>query len=72
MKIEDVTPMHLRCGVGACPGIFRTDRDTFLVVGPPLSRDQVKTLLPERVSSNEMVIEIPIDLLDIGPRKDCS
>lgn len=63
MKIEDITPPEYRCAIGACPAVFRTDRDTLVIVGRVLSAAETHGMLPGRISSDEGAIEIPIGLV---------
>lgn len=59
--LREVTPTHLQCGLGACPAVFETDNDTYVVVGQAVPHDK---LPPGRVASGETVVEIPRAILD--------
>jgi hypothetical protein len=77
MKLTDVTPERLRCGIGACPAVFRSDQGTFVVIGRKIEASVFRSL-SGRVGPDEAVIEIPegllIELLDdrSGRRASCS
>ena len=62
MKLIEITPKQLQCGIGACPAIFETDRGTYVVVGRNLA-DELPHELRGRVGSHETVIEVPKELL---------
>jgi len=61
MKVRDVTPISMRCAGGACPAIYETDRETFLIVGSLVEIPE--GVPPEKVGQNERLIEVPIDLV---------
>ena len=63
MKIQDITPAEMSCAIGACPAIFRTDRDTLLVIGQTVSSDEAQRLAPGRVGLKECMVEVPLQLL---------
>lgn len=57
MRLKEITPIVLRCGVGACPAIFETDRGTLIVIGKRIKVDG--GLLEDKVSRDEAAVEIP-------------
>ncbi len=61
MKVKDVTPKGLACIAGGCPAIFKTDRGTYLIIGTNL--DSARGLLSDRIGPNEVVIEVPAELV---------
>ena len=61
MKIRNVTPESHRCAGGACPAFFKTDRDSFLIVGKMVSSPPEE--LEGKVGPEEAVVEIPAGLL---------
>jgi hypothetical protein len=63
MKLVEITPKRLQCGVGPCPSVFETDRGTYVIVGTQLSSKQVEELLPDKVAPHEGAIEIAKDFL---------
>ncbi len=68
MKLEDITPNALRCGIGVCPALFKTDRGSVLVVGRRLSEEEVQQDLAGRVGVDEWVVEVPQSLLHQPPK----
>ncbi len=64
MELKNITPKALRCVVGVCPAIYLTDRGTAVVIGRRLDSAIVSELLPGKVGSQEVAIEIPRELLD--------
>ena len=66
LKVQDVTPVEADCApLPVCPGIFRSNRGSYLIVGKVLSV-QDATALPEgRVAADEYVVEVPADMIDL-------
>lgn len=62
MKLTEITPKQLQCGIGACPAIFETDHGTYVLIGRNLA-DVLPNELKGRVGTHETVIEIPKELL---------
>jgi hypothetical protein len=62
MKLKEITPVSQRCGIGACPAIFETDRGNYIIIGKTV-RQQTNTQLSGRIGPNEAVVEIPRELL---------
>jgi len=58
MKLVEITPKALRCGVGPCPAVFETDQGTYVIVGTRLTRKQLDEQLPGKVAPHEEAIEI--------------
>ncbi len=52
-------PVASLCGVGDCPTVYVTDRNTVVVQGYPLSPGDARMTVP----SGESLVEIPRDLL---------
>ena len=69
MELEEITPPALRCGIGVCPALFKTDHGSVLVVGRRLSEEEVQQDLAGRVGVDEWVVEVPQSLLH-PPSKD--
>lgn len=63
MKIKEVTPKAFSCGVGPCPSIYETDRDSYLIVGAVVNEKDPKPLKILRIGKNETVIEVPKNLI---------
>ncbi|MGB3479833.1 MAG: hypothetical protein WBB67_11815 [bacterium] len=63
MKIKDITPSHMKCILGACPAIYKTDKDSYIIVGKLLSKKQLKKVLRKKLGNHEVAVEIPKQLL---------
>lgn len=61
MKIKEITSSITRCELGACPGIFETNSDTFIIIGKKV--DPSATIAPERIGPDESMIEVPAELI---------
>ncbi|MCK4342232.1 MAG: hypothetical protein KAY37_10980 [Phycisphaerae bacterium] len=70
MELEEITPRALRCGIGICPALFKTDRGSVLVVGRRLSEEEVQQNLAGRVGGDEWVVEVPQSLLHQPPKDE--
>ncbi len=65
LRITEVTPSSMHCGIGSCPAIFKTDHDTFIIIGSRLNPRQTKQLFPGKLGSGEVAIEVPKELLTV-------
>ena len=63
MNVKDITPAELQCAFGGCPAVFRTERDTLLVIGQTVLTDEAQRLAPGRVGPKECMVEVPVQLL---------
>ena len=61
MKLTEITPAQLRCALGPCPAVYRSDSGTIVIVGKRLSKEALAELLPGKVSSEEEAVELPRD-----------
>jgi len=63
MQVELVArdPGSADCPDGDCPGVFRTDRGTFLIQGYRINRGEVSGL--GGVADDEDLVEIPSSLV---------
>lgn len=61
MRVTEITPKQFSCQAGGCPAIFKTDRGTYLIIGTKL--DSAASQLSHRIGPNEVVIEVPIELM---------
>jgi hypothetical protein len=57
MLPKEITPQHLRCGLGQCPGVFEHGRDELIIVGQ-LLEGNLKGQLAKRVGPGECAIRI--------------
>lgn len=60
--IKEITDPRLRCGAGACPGVYKTDQGKLIIVGSKPSA-YVLNELRGRFSDEEQVIEIDLALI---------
>jgi len=63
MKLIDLTPRSIRCGVGPCPAIYKTERNTFVVIGTILGDREAKKSLQGKIGEGEAAVEVPEKLL---------
>ena len=62
LKVNDITPTSLFCIVGSCPAIFKTNNDTFIIIGKQLNKTESKPI-QHKIGQNETAIEIPKELI---------
>ena len=61
MKVKEITPKAFLCEAGGCPAVFETDRGTCLIIGSRV--DSAESLLSGRIGQDEVVIEVPAELV---------
>lgn len=61
MKLKDITLKAFSCEAGGCPAVFKTTRETYLVIGTKV--DSAENLLSGRIGPNETAIEVPAELM---------
>ncbi len=55
--IRQVSP---ECGIGACPAVFETDQESFVVVGRQIDQNEVVALgLESKIAPGENAVEVP-------------
>lgn len=58
MEIKEITPKHLKCGVGLCPAVYESN-DNYIIIGRCLSENQARALgISNRIGKNEKAIII--------------
>jgi len=62
-KIKEITPLTQMCGLAACPSVFETDKDTFFIIGKKLDNSNIPEKVKKKIGSDEMVIEVPKNLI---------
>lgn len=62
-KIKEITPKILFCGLAACPSLFETDSGKFLIIGKKLDKDNIPDEVKRKIGNDEMVIEVPKELI---------
>ena len=60
--IRELTPKEMYCGVGACPAIFETDENSYVLIGKKIDADKLG--IGKRVADDEVVVEVPRRLID--------
>lgn len=63
LNLIEITPKAMECLMGACPAIFKTNKESFILIGKKLTEAEVKKALKGRIGKNEIAIEIPKGLL---------
>ena len=63
-ELVEVTPTQLRCGIGACPAVYRTPSGSYVIVGRTLSSIEAGAALPGRIGESETAVEINAAFLD--------
>ena len=69
MKLLNMTPQTQRCIGSACPAIYTTDHNTYVVVGQRLQASDLRQLdVP--ITPSEAAVEFPKTLLEELRRKN--
>ena len=66
LKLTEITPKHLRCGVGPCPSVYKSNRGTLVLVGRRVQRTELDESLLAKIASHEEVVELPKEFFKIG------
>lgn len=61
-ELREITPKKMRCGIGVCPAIYETNRDTYVLIGKQV--DPRDADLEGKVGDDELLVEIPRALLE--------
>ena len=59
MKVIEITPRKLLCGVGPCPAVFKTDRETVIIIGSIPANNDLPQSIRRKMGRGEVAIEIP-------------
>jgi hypothetical protein len=64
-SLKEITPVRMRCMIGACPAIFETADGRHVIIGKIVSADDVHfgETLNGRIGPGEIAIEVPSDLI---------
>lgn len=65
LKVKEITPVSMQCSIGPCPGIFETNKETFIIIGRVLTEQNTRQILQGKVGPGEMAIEVPKELLSV-------
>jgi hypothetical protein len=63
IKCFEITPKRFLCVGGACPSVFMTEKGTFLMIGKKLDKENIPDEVKRKIGSDEMVIEVPKNLI---------
>jgi hypothetical protein len=63
MKLQELTPINMRCIFGNCPAIFATEHKTYVLIGRRLTAE-TSSELSGRIGDDEVAIEVPSELLE--------
>lgn len=59
MKLKEVTPAAFVCNTcAACPAVFETENDSYVIVGKILPASAIEQLTG-RVADDEFAVEVP-------------
>ena len=65
MKLKEITPQHLKCGIlGGCPAIFKDEKGNYLIVGKNINSEASHLKLNHRIAEDEVLISIPCEYID--------
>ena len=63
LRIEkELTPKLKMCIIGTCPAIFKTNKETYAVIGKVLNAEQLG--ISKRVGKDEILVEVPKSIID--------
>ncbi len=64
MEFREVTPPEFICqSCSACPAVFETANDSYLVIGKKLPAS-VLAQLKNRIADDEFIVEVPRGMID--------
>jgi hypothetical protein len=64
VKLKEITPAEFVCSsCAACPAVFETENDSYVVIGKKLGAE-AQAQLAGRVADDEFVIEVPRGMID--------
>ena len=58
--MKEITPKHLRCTIGACPGVFEVEGNDLIVIGKKIS-SALNEEIGSRVGEDEFAVRISRD-----------
>ncbi|MFA6536019.1 MAG: hypothetical protein WC250_00140 [Candidatus Paceibacterota bacterium] len=68
MKAKEITPTEARCGVGPCPAVFKTDRNTLIIIGSVPAGSELPRNIRRKMGKGETAIEVPANVLPPSPK----
>ena len=63
IKVIEITPNKFHCIAAACPSVFETDSGKLLIIGKKLGKESIPDDVKKKIGSDEMVIEVPKNLI---------
>jgi len=64
MSVINITPIKMVCGLSACPAIYETDKDTYLVIGKNIQTEGIPDEVKRKIGEGETCVEVPKGLID--------
>ncbi len=64
LKLIEVTPKEYQCVIGACASVFKTNRNTYILIGKQIDKIEYNSLLNQKVGFGETAIELPQAIID--------
>ena len=64
MKAKNITSRKNYCGIGACPSVFETDRETIIIVGSIPANNDLPQSIRRKMGRGEVAVEVPKGLLE--------
>lgn len=64
LELKEITPKEYQCIIGSCPAVFKTDRNTYVIVGKLVEDIKDIDLLSKKVGKGETAIELPQEIID--------
>lgn len=70
MALKEITPHHLRCGLGQCPAVYEHGSQDLIIIGKIPDRDTLAQIAG-KVGRDEYAIRISREMLSsLKDRKD--
>ena len=64
MQLKEITPPEFICSTcAACPAVFETENNSYVIIGKKLSVE-AQAQLKTRIADDEFVIEVPRGMID--------
>ncbi len=54
----------ISCVIGSCPAIFKTDKQTHVIVGKLIKTDFLTPQISKRINHGEVAIEVPNSIFE--------
>lgn len=63
-KFVEITPKEHYCGLGACPSVFKNDKNEIVVVGKFCQKDDLPENIINKVGEGESAVVVPAGLIE--------